>query len=199
IQRATGAGTQEKLPDVTDGVPDDWTKDGRYVVFEKGGGPSGLDVWMLPLSGDRKAVPLLQGPYDESQAHVSPDGRWLAYTSHETGRDEIYVQSFPQPSGKWQISTRGGTDAQWNPNGHELFYISPDQQMMVMDVPTGPTFQVSVPRPLFPIRVSVPTGPRNHYAVGADGSYFYVIAPLGGQTTSLMTVILNWPSEVARR
>jgi len=198
-QRATGAGTQEKLPNVSDAAPDDWTKDGGSVIYEKSGGTTGEDVWMLPLTGDRKPVPLLQGPYDESQAHVSPDGRWLVYTSNETGREEIYVQSFPQPSGKWQVSTRGGSDAQWNPNGHELFYISPDQQMMVMDVPAGPTFEVSVPRPLFPIRVSIPTGPRNHYAVGPDGSYFYVVAPLGGQTINLMTVILNWPSEIASR
>src|SRR5207245_1634661 len=130
------------------------TKDGRYVVFEKPGGSSREDIWILPLSGDRKPTPLLQGPYDESQGRVSPDGHWIAYTSNETGREEVYVQSFPEPGGKWQISTRGGSDATWNPNGHELFYISPDQQMMVMSVPAGPTFEVSVPRPLFPIRVS---------------------------------------------
>jgi DNA-binding helix-hairpin-helix protein with protein kinase domain len=87
----------------------------------------------------------------------------------------------------------------WNPNGRELFYISPDQQMMVMPVPAGPVFQVSVPRPLFPVRVSIPSGPRNHYSVTPDGSSFYVVSPLGGQTTNLTTVVINWPSDIAAR
>jgi len=199
VQSATGAGRSERILASEDSpTPTDWTKDGRYVIFEKGSSATKEDVWMLPLAGDKKPVPLLQGPYDESQARVSPDGHWLLYTSNETGREEVYVQSFPEPSGKWQISTRGGSDAEWSPSGRELYYLSPDQQLMVMPVPVGSTFQVSIPKALFPIRVSIPTGPRNHYAVAADGS-IYVVSPLGGQTTNITTVVLNWPAEVAKR
>src|SRR5262249_5451492 len=112
---------------------------------------------------------------------------------------EVYVQSFPEPGGKWQVSTHGGADPMWSPNGRELFYISPDQQMMDMPVPSGPTFEVSLPEPLFVVRLSLPTGPRNHYSVAPDGSSFYVVAPLGGLTTNLTTVLLNWPEDIAKR
>src|SRR5262249_32951380 len=130
MQRGTGAGNKERvLPGDDELVPTDWTKDGR-VIYEKTAAHSGQDLWMLPLSGDRKPLALVQGAYDEMQGRVSPDGHWLAYTSTETGRSEVYVQSFPDPGGKWQISTHGGADPMWSPNGRELFYISPDQQMI---------------------------------------------------------------------
>ncbi len=200
VQPASGAGRSELLlPTTFEVVATDWTRDGRFVVYETPAGPNRQDVWLLPLAGDRKPVPFLTGPYDESQARVSPDGRWLAYTSDESGRPEVYVQSFPEPGGKWQISTRGGSDPAWRADSRELFYISSDQQMMAMPVTAAPALEVVVPQVLFPIRVLQPVGPRNHYDVSRDGQTFYVVAPLQGGSVGTTTVVVNWPESIQRR
>ena len=102
---------------------------------------------MLRMS-DRKAQPFLRTPFNEAAPRFSPDGRWLAYISDESGRYEIYVQPYPGPGGKWQISTEGGTEPVWNPNGRELFYRNGDK-MMAVDIATQPGFSAGKPRMLF--------------------------------------------------
>jgi hypothetical protein len=105
---------------------------------------------------------------------VSPDGRWIAYTSDETGNPEVYVQSFPTPGGKWQISTSGGADPRWRRDGRELFFISSDRKLMAVEVKSDSVFQAGLPRELFATGVSGLVDVRTHYAVTTDGRRFLV-------------------------
>jgi Tol biopolymer transport system component len=200
VQPASGAGRSERiLPSSTELVATDWTRDGRFVLYEISAEQNRQDVWVLSMNGERKAAPFLNGPYDETQARVSPDGHWLAYTSDESGRQEVYVQSFPEPGGKWQVSTQGGSDPVWGSDGRELMYLASDQRIMTMPVTASATFDVVVPEPLFPVRVLQPVGPRNHYAVTGDGRTFYVVAPLQGGSVGTTSVVVNWAATVGRK
>jgi Tol biopolymer transport system component len=197
VRSSTGAGRSELLlPSGNEAIPTDWTRDGRFILYELGSTQNRQDVWLLELSAGSKPRPLLDGPFDEGQGRVSPDGKWIAYSSDETGRLEIYVQSFPEPGGKWQVSTAGGSDPVWRPDGRELFYLSADQRLMAMPVSAAPTFEVVVPTPLFQARVLAPSGPPRHYTVSADGQDFHIVAPLEGESVGTTTVVVNWLSEV---
>ena len=199
VRRSTGAGRGVKILDSKpELVPTDWSRDGRYVTYYVTAG-SREDIWILPMTGDRKPLKLLGDPFSELEGRISPDGRWIAYASDETGRYEVYVQSFPESGGKWQISARGGTDPAWRADGKELFYIGSDQRMMTMPITQSATFEVVSPEQLFPVRVLIPAGPRNHYAVTADGQTFYVVAPLEGEAVSTTTVVVNWPQELQKK
>ena len=106
------------------------------------------DLWLFPMHGDGKPAPYLQSPFKEYNAQFSPDGRWMAYTSDESGRFEVYVQPFPGPGGKWQISTEGGDQPVWAHNGRELFYRE-ENKMMAVEVTTRPAFSARIPALLF--------------------------------------------------
>ena len=159
-QLADGSGGLERLT-TSEYIqaPMSWSPDGQLLAFIEVNPTTGYDIWVLRLS-DRKAQPFLRTPFNESAPRFSPDGRWLAYVSDESGRYEIYVQPYPGPGGKWQISTEGGTEPVWNPNGRELFYRSGDK-MMAVDIATQPGFAAGKPRMLFegpyvPTPVNVP-------------------------------------------
>ncbi|MDR3722704.1 MAG: protein kinase [Candidatus Acidoferrales bacterium] len=147
-QLADGSGGLERLTtsEYTQ-APQSWSPDGQLVAFIEINATTGYDIWVLRI-GDRKAQPFLRTPFNESAPEFSPDGRWLAYVSDESGRFEIYVQPYPGPGGKWQISTDGGTEPVWNRNGRELFYRSGDK-MMAAAVATQPSFFAGKPRMLF--------------------------------------------------
>ena len=106
---------------------------------------TGYDLWVLPLEGDRKPQPYLQTQFRENQGQFSPDGHWVAYTSDESGRLEVYVQPFPAAGGKWQISTNGGENPKWRRDGKELFYLGLDRRLMAVEVKTAPTFEAGLP------------------------------------------------------
>jgi Tol biopolymer transport system component len=120
---SSGAGNEELLfKSETEGKEGtDWSADGRFILFDQAASNGGTDIWILPLFGDGKPYPLLQSPFTEYQGHFAPDGKWFAYTSNESGRDEVYVQSFPPSGGKWQVSTGGGAQPHWRRDGKELF------------------------------------------------------------------------------
>jgi len=183
----------------TDKNPTDWSADERFVVYEAQGPKTGADVWVLPTTGDRKPFPLLRSEFNEQQGRVSPDTRWIAYTSDETGRPEVYVQSFPTPGGKWQISTSGGADPRWRRDGRELFFISSDRKLMAVDIQAGSIFQVGLPRPLFDVRVSGLIDVRTHYAVAADGRRFLVNTIDETDVAAPITVVLNWRAGLSAR
>jgi Tol biopolymer transport system component len=176
----------------------DWTRDGRYIAYSSQSPKSLADAWALPTFGDRKPIPILAGPFAEFQPMFSPDGRFVAYVSNESGRAEIYVQTFPEVSGKWQVSNGGGNDPSWRGDGKELFYRSPDQKLMAVEIRSvGGDLQAGSPQALFPIHVQTGT-PRNKYVPSADGQRFLFVAPLGRESLSPTTVVLNWSAGLGR-
>ena len=137
-------------------------------------------------------------PATETNLIFSPDGRYVAYRSTESGPNQIYVQTFPRATGKWQISNAGGNDPSWRADGKELIYRSPDQRLMSVEIRAGEDFHVSVPRPLFVARIQVTGSARNRYAAAADGQRFLLVAPPGRDTLVPTTVVLNWSAELGR-
>ena len=197
---ADGSGAEERLmTSEYNLLPSSWSPDGQMLAFSEVHPTTRLDIWVLPLEGERKPRPFLITQFNESSAMFSSDGRWLAYTSDESGRFEIYVQPFPGPGRKWQISTEGGTEPVWARNGGELFYRSEiGNRMMAVDITTEPTFNAGKPRLLFEGRYDtrVTIGYRANYDVTADGQRFVMIKGEEGQ--GQINVVLNWFEELKR-
>ena len=157
-----------------------------------------MAIFALPLNGDRTLRPFLQTEFVEQNPRFSPDGRWVAYRSNESGRPEIFVRPYPGPGGKWQISTEGGDEPLWSRSGRELFYWQGDDRMMVVDVETKPTFRVGRARTLFEGRY-VSRG-ANYYDVTADGTRFLMIKEDPAESgPAQVKVAMNWFEEVKRR
>jgi Tol biopolymer transport system component len=180
------------LADARNKFPTSWSPDGRFLLYSTITVAAGTsDVWVLPLFGDRKASPFLQMPFSEGVARFSPDGRWIAYASTETGRTEIYVTRFPGPSGKWQISTIGGAYPRWRPDGREIFYLTPDSKLTAATVNgRGAAFQVEATRSLFAVHPR--TGQRYPYDMSADGQRFLVNTLIDATTMPPITLVVNW-------
>ncbi len=198
-QRADGSGGLERLTtsDYTS-VPSSCSPDGQ-LAFVQIDPATGFDIWVLRLT-DRKAQPFLRTPYNETSPRFSPDGRWLAYISNESGRYEVYVQPYPGPGGKWQISTEGGTEPAWNPNGRELFYRSGDK-MMAVDIATQPGFTVGKPRALFAGWYEATPATFSNYDVTPDGQRFLMLKRNEQEASAptQINVVLNWLEELKRR
>jgi Tol biopolymer transport system component len=132
------------------GSPISWSPDGRFVLYARGTTPQTNDLWVLPLFGDRKPFPLVQAPFANMAARFSPDGPWVAYSSDESGRFQVYVVPFPGPGGKWQISTAGGQFPRWAQDGKEIFFLAPDNNLIAATVSSeGSGFEVGAVRLLF--------------------------------------------------
>jgi serine/threonine protein kinase/Tol biopolymer transport system component len=175
---------------------DDVSADGRYLLYDTGGGANGTDLWALPLFGDRKPFAFVQGSsFGAHSARFSPNGRFVAYDSNETGKMETYVQTFPQQTGKWQISPSGGLEAFWRRDGKELFYLTPDNQLMAVPVNTdAASSQAGIPKPLFqPQLVSIGNW-RNIYVPSPDGQRFLMLTPASEAKPEPITVVVNWPA-----
>jgi len=193
----SGGGQPEPLveSDALFTFPAAWSPDGKYFVFSQSGEGSQYDLWLRPMQGDRTPVPFLRTPFSEDAASISPDGRWLAYDSDETGAPEIYVRSFPNPGEKIRVSTAGGTIAQWSRDGKELLmyslslYFYGGGPIYIVDVETAPTFKAHPPRVLF-----VPPPSLNGLAALDDLSRFLVTIPAEGAAPPGITVTLNWPA-----
>jgi Tol biopolymer transport system component len=175
----------------------DWSRDGRYIAFFSRGKETGWDIWVLPTFGDKKPVPFLKTRFAELMPVFSPDGRYLAYQSNESGRSEVYVQSFPGPGGKWQISTAGGVEPHWRADGRELYYRAPDQKLMAVEVQTGSVLTAGTALPLFQGRFDMSVA-RDRFLPTADGKRFLTTAPLGREAMTPTTVVLNWYADLGR-
>jgi len=190
--------------------PKDWSRDGRFLIFENQGGKTDRNLWALPMAGaskpsDRKPIPLLQTQYSETQGQLSPDNRWLAYASNESGTFQVYVQPFgpgwDKPlTGKWQISTSGGTQPRWRGDGKELFYIAADRKLMAVDIKAGAqTFDRGTPQALFESRSSASDTGAFGYAVTSGGKRFLMPVAAGAQgETPPLTVLVNWLAWVKK-
>jgi Tol biopolymer transport system component len=189
---ADGAGTASKLHDTPDPeFSTDWSRDGNWVVASRFRGSTKLDVLAYPEGGDGDPVVVTETDFMETNAKLSPDGNWIAYQSDESGRDEIYVQAFPEGRGKWQISREGGDAPQWRGDGTELYFRSGDN-VMAVEMQTEAGFRAGVPRVLF----SVPGGA---FVPSADGSRFIVRKRVGSRGTNPISVVVNWTQELENR
>ena len=155
-------------------------------------------MWLLPLTGDRKPRPFLQTPFDKIQARISPDARWIAYTTNESGSFQVVVQSFPDPNGgKWQISADGGVEPKWRHDGKELYYLALDGKLMSVSMKADRTFEAGRPVPLFQTVLTVnrtrPDRDRR-YDVTHDGQRFLIVTPGNRSGVMPVTVVVNWPS-----
>ncbi len=152
------------------------------------------------MIGEAKPFVYLQSEFVETHAQFSPDGRWVAYTSDESGRAEVYVQSFPATGGKWQISTAGGDQAQWRSDGKELFYVAPDRNIMAVTVTGGSSLDVGRPVALF--QTSMPltgiTDDRNNYVPTQDGQRFLVIGLADTANAQPLILVLNWAADIKK-
>lgn len=178
--------------------PTDWSRDGRYIVYSEFGPKKKWDLWILPTFGERKPFRYLESGFDAFQAKFSPDGRWIAYTSNESNRYEVYVQPFPMSAGRWQISTNGGAQPSWRRDGKELFYLAPDRKLIAVEVKAGSTFEPGVPKALFQTQVLGVTDARNHYAPSGDGQRFLVSTVLEESASSPITVVVGWTIGLKR-
>ena len=201
---ATGTGTDEALFKSAQPIaPLDWSEDGRFILYTVVSPKTDNDLWILPQFGDQKPTPYLQTRFSEAQARFSPDGRWIAYTSNESGSFEIYVQSSPSSGGKWQISTNGGSQPQWRHDGKELFFLQPDRKLMAVEVNgEESTFKAGVPKVLFEARTisTIPFLGFNsaYYAASGDGQRFLVSTLAGESNPTPLTVILNWTAGIKK-
>jgi Tol biopolymer transport system component/predicted Ser/Thr protein kinase len=187
--RHTGIGTATV-------TPWDWSPDGKYVLFTAV--DSDPDLWLLPLEGGRRPMKYLSARGEQLHGNFSPDGHLVAYTSNESGRYEVHVQTFPLSERQWTVSATGGSEPRWRADGRELYYLSLDNRLMAVPVnPGGPS--LGPPRQLFQTRV--PGGLskyRTHYVPSGDGKRFLINAKTGDSAPVAITVVLNWTAGLKR-
>jgi Tol biopolymer transport system component len=197
-RKSSGGGVEEPIfKSSFDKGPSDWSSDGRFILYCVVDPVTHMDLWVLPLFGDRRPIPFARTEFQEQQGAFSPgsDGhpRWIAYVSDESGTDQVYVQAFPPSSGaKWQISTNGGVQPIWRRDGKELFYLAPDGKLMAVEVNAGPAFETGVPKLLFDTHMGTPGPGPNDYGTTADGHRFLVTMRLAEASAEPITVMLNW-------
>jgi eukaryotic-like serine/threonine-protein kinase len=172
-------------------LPDDWSRDGRYLVTEApSANMNASEIWVHPFSGKQKPFAYLQSEFSEAAAKLSPDGQWLAYQSNESKRYEVYVVSFPTLGFKQQISSNGGTAPVWSKDGRELYFIGGDQNMIAVDIEAGAKFEAGIPKTLFKVRLA-PGNPS--FDVSKDGRF---LIPVRVDQTS--TVMFNWQTNLKK-
>ena len=190
----TGGGEEELLKSNDYKSPCSWSPDGRFFAYALIDPKTGWDIWILPMFGDRKPFPFVNTPFNEITAQFSPDGRWIAYGSNESGRAEIYVSPFPGPGGKWQVSNGGVGWPHWRGDGRELYYVTPDlQKLMAVEIKAGPAFEIGATKTLF-------EGPNRirDYDVASDGQRFIVDMPISQETSPSITLVVNWTAGLKR-
>jgi eukaryotic-like serine/threonine-protein kinase len=177
-------------------VPTDWSPDGKSLMFSAPAPASGNDLWLLPLGGKRSPVKFIASPAEEMHGNFSPDGKLVAYTSNESGKFEVYVETVPRSDRKWPVSTNGGYEPRWRADGREIFYLSEDLKLMAVPVGTGPSF--GIPTLLFQTRVPAGvTANRTHYVPTRDGQRFLVNAAFD-TVPAPITVVLNWTAALKK-
>ena len=180
-------------------TPSDWTKDGQNLILTVSSKETGADVFRLPLTGARTPVPLVQTKFQEGQASVSPDGKWLLYVSLESGTNQTYVRRFPSGEGKWVISEGLGVEARWSADGHKIYYRH-QSSIMEVDVKPGADFVPSTPKPVMDVSIVGAGGfDRNPaWTVNPDGSRFLGMVEQKSDAPDTINVVLNWQSALKK-
>ncbi len=198
---AGGTGAEELIfQSSADKFPSDWSRDGKYVLYYTVDPKTKADLWMVPMSGEHKPTPFLQTEFNETNALFSPDGRWVAYNSDESGTPETYVRPFPPAGGKWQVSTQGGVQPAWRSDGKELYYLALDGKIMAAEVNPGSDFAAGLPVPLFEsgLRPEGLTESRSSFVVAPDGQRFLVNTNAEEAARVPITVVVNWTGELKK-
>jgi hypothetical protein len=177
----------------------DWSPDGRFLLYTSHDSKTGWDLWAKPMIGDGKPFPVVNTGADEREGQFfPPDGRWVSYVSNETGINEVFIQAFPGPGGKKQVSTNGGVDPRWGRDGRELFYVAPDGKLMAVSIHVdadGRALDLGPPTALFPLAMgaSITLGrvTRPQYAVAPDGRFLMSVTA-DDNAPSPISIVLNW-------
>jgi Tol biopolymer transport system component len=196
---ADGSGKEELLSEQTyQLLLADWSRDGKYLVYNLFPGNTNRDLWLLPMGGAqgaaRTAEPYLKPKANIIRGGLSPDSRWMAYASDESAEYRIYVQAVPAGGAKWQISTAGGNDPAWRRDGKEIYFIASDRKLMAVPVDAGGgNFRAGAPQPLFELPA------QSGYQVSADGRRFLVRVPAEGEASvPPVEVLINWPATLRK-
>jgi eukaryotic-like serine/threonine-protein kinase len=197
LKNADGSGPEEEVADLGAGLQVhawDWSRDGKNVLVRKGN-----ELWYLSWP-QRVAKPLFQAKWTVRNAQFSPDGRWMAYASNETGSMEIYVSPFPSVNGKWQVSSAGGQEPKWRQDGKELFYLSAEGKMMAATVTAGTSFEAGSPVALFQTHPRQPVSASDvfSYDVSGDGQRFLILSKVDEANPAPLSVLLNWAAEMEK-
>lgn len=200
VKAVGGAGEVQLLLDGEGGpqFPTSWSSDGRHILFAEVNPETNVDTGVVDLEGGTEPRRFLNSKFVEMRARFSPDARWIAYQSNESGRAEIYVRPFEGQGRRWQISTAGGTEPQWNPRGGELFYLSPELGLMRVGVNVAEEFEAGIPERLFTANLR-PMRSLTRYVVSRDGQGFLLLSSLREDSIPPTTVVLNWTQELAER
>jgi serine/threonine protein kinase/Tol biopolymer transport system component len=205
LKTATGSGSEYaisrsagNLPSFA--VPNDWSRDGRFLLYTDSRPDGILQMWILPMTGQSKPHPFVHGQSAEMEGQFSPDGHWVAYSSNESGRWQVYVAPFPGPGGKYQISTDGGQQPRWRRDGKELFFLSRDKKLMAVPVKVGTTLEFGAPTVLFQTRAREPLSAEEifSYDVSANGQRFLVDVNSEESNPATVNIVLNWTSELQK-
>ncbi len=178
--------------------PNDVSRDGNYIACMETDGAGGWNLYALPVHGERKPIPIAETKFNETRARFSPDGHWVAYDSDQSGRNEVYVQSFPVAGAPIQISNQGGVDARWRADGKELFYRSVQQEIMAVDVKTGERFEAGAPVRLFASPLTAAGLQIARWVPSADGQKFLFSAPMRAELSPPL-VVFNWSAALDRK
>ncbi|MEQ1760969.1 MAG: protein kinase [Vicinamibacterales bacterium] len=203
MKPSNGSGTEERLVNSPNTKqPQDWSPDGRWLVYYEVHPTSGRDLWVLDMAAtDHAARVVANTSSEEVLAAFSPDGRWVAYQTNESGRFEVVVQPFPDTGSKWQVSTGGGVAPRWRADGQEIYFLAPDATLMaVSTTAAGGSFEAGTPAALFPTRIvdgGTVANNRPQYAVARDGR-FLINQPVGDATASPIMLLMNWTPEAKR-
>ncbi len=201
VKPSSGAGSEELLASIgLNMYPTDWSADGQYVLYWVPDPKTGSDIGVLPMTGERKPMPFLHTPYNEADGHFSPDGKWIAYISNESGIDQVYVAPFPGPGGKWQISSVGGSRPVWRRDGKEIVFLAPDDKVMAAEVSaSGSNFNVGALRALFSINPQrfVTFFPAI-YSANREAQRFLVTSTREQTAVAPVVLVVNWTADLKK-